>query len=50
MLTIVNEGSKNFIKTVVFGKTIFFEVKNNMQLFLMLSYLKLKICGVTKTS
>ena len=61
MLTIVNEGSwltivkerlsskivnetTKFIKRVVFGKAIVFE-KNDMQLYLMLSYLKLKSCG-----
>ena len=48
MLKIVNETT-NFIKTVVFGKTIVFEEKNKMQLYCMSSYMKLKSCGGAKT-
>ena len=47
-LTIVNETT-NFIKRVVFGKTIVFE-KNVMQLYWMSSYMKINSCGGAKTS
>ena len=47
-LTIVNETT-NFIKTVVFDKTIVFE-KKFTQLYRMSSYMKVKSCGVAKTS
>jgi len=57
MLTIVNEESSltivnetaNFIKTVIFWKTIVLE-NNVMQIYWMSSYMKWKSCGGARTS
>ena len=47
-LTIFNKTT-NFIKAVVFFKTIVFEEKNYMQFYWMSSYIKLNSGGGTKT-